>query len=503
MSYKQAIQTELEQLPLQVLTRYVEGKLSSEEAIEVETFVEENPLYADALEGLQQLPDPALAQAASHDIRFRTRHLLRKHTSRISQFTFTQYATAAVAVLVVLFAASAVLYFNALRPQQASPEAAQAAPPPAPLKDEGLPSVTPSFPDENTDNETWSSHEELDSPEEKPGEELAIAEEEVEILEEEDFSEPIVNAPLLADEDEMLSLSKPQSDSCHVGSVTLRMYWKETLTEAQKRAYQNALTPSEAESLLRKQEEQKYAMEKKRSEEQERASSKLMAEAEEISRQQDDTQEEAKTNLANKNDNPVKDSEVTPLDRNAEPSIAASTAGINNKNTQVEGESLLDAMEVTTMKPRNSRRDRKNKKEIASGHTSQPAGVVAPKPTAPPGPEDLKKLDEARSLYYASSFSEAEAILLPFHQTFPAQVEPAFLLGNLYSDTRKPARAVPMYEKVIRKGNSVYLEEARWKLANAYISVNRYGDSKKLLKLIIREKGAHALEAKELLKNFP
>ncbi len=114
MSEQLHIQSELARAPVPVLTRYAEGKLSVTEQAVVESFMEENPLYADALEGLQSLPDPATATAAAAiDIRARTTRLLKqKRKPRINSFNFMQYATAAVAVLVVLFVASSAIYIN-------------------------------------------------------------------------------------------------------------------------------------------------------------------------------------------------------------------------------------------------------------------------------------------------------------------------------------------------------------------------------------------------------
>ena len=113
MSEQLHIQSELARAPVPVLTRYAEGKLSSTEQAVVESFMEENPLYADALEGLQSLPTPATAEAAALDLRARTSRLLaKKRKPRINSFNFMQYATAAVAVLVVLFVASSAIYIN-------------------------------------------------------------------------------------------------------------------------------------------------------------------------------------------------------------------------------------------------------------------------------------------------------------------------------------------------------------------------------------------------------
>jgi tetratricopeptide (TPR) repeat protein len=99
----------LEKEPVAVLTRYLEGDLSVEEIQQLEQVMAEDPFIADALEGLRTMPEPARAHAIGQELKFKAHKLLRAKRPIISLYHFNQYATAAVAVLVILFVATAAI----------------------------------------------------------------------------------------------------------------------------------------------------------------------------------------------------------------------------------------------------------------------------------------------------------------------------------------------------------------------------------------------------------
>ena len=109
MSENLPITEALQKEPVVVLTRYLEGDLSVEETQQLEQVVAEDPFMADALEGLKTMPEPARAQAIGQELKFKAHKLLRAKRPIISLYHFNQYATAAVAVLVVLFVATAAI----------------------------------------------------------------------------------------------------------------------------------------------------------------------------------------------------------------------------------------------------------------------------------------------------------------------------------------------------------------------------------------------------------
>lgn len=105
LQFTEALQKE----PVVVLTRYLEGELSVEETQQLEQVMAEDPFMADALEGLRTMPEPARAQAIGQELKFEAHKLLREKRPILSLYHFNQYATAAVAVLVILFVATAAI----------------------------------------------------------------------------------------------------------------------------------------------------------------------------------------------------------------------------------------------------------------------------------------------------------------------------------------------------------------------------------------------------------
>jgi hypothetical protein len=105
LQFTEALQKE----PVVVLTRYLEGELSLEESQQLEQVMAEDPFMADALEGLRSMPEPARAQAIGQELKFEAHKLLREKRPILSLYHFNQYATAAVAVLVILFVATAAI----------------------------------------------------------------------------------------------------------------------------------------------------------------------------------------------------------------------------------------------------------------------------------------------------------------------------------------------------------------------------------------------------------
>lgn len=105
-----------------MLIRYLEGELSVEETQQLEQVVAEDPFMADALEGLRTMPEPSRAQAIGQELKFKAHKLLRAKRPIVSLFDFNQYATAAVAVLVILFVATAAILLTSRLQESPSAE---------------------------------------------------------------------------------------------------------------------------------------------------------------------------------------------------------------------------------------------------------------------------------------------------------------------------------------------------------------------------------------------
>ncbi len=149
----------LQKEPVAVLTRYLEGGLSVEEIEQLEELMAEDPFMADALEGLRVMPEPGRVQAIGQELRFKAHKLLRAKRPIVSLYQFNQYATAAVAVLLVLFVASAAIILTS-RIQDADETQAiteslpgNQAIPDQPLQEEKLTPFVPAEPAQPTENE--------------------------------------------------------------------------------------------------------------------------------------------------------------------------------------------------------------------------------------------------------------------------------------------------------------------------------------------------------------
>ncbi|MEM6263103.1 MAG: hypothetical protein AAGI38_11390 [Bacteroidota bacterium] len=98
--------------PADTLQQYLQEKLTVDEKAALDELLAENPLYADALEGLKELPEAEQLSAIRADLHRRTRRLLNRQKGGRDRFQFQQYALAAVAVLVVLFIAATVQFMD-------------------------------------------------------------------------------------------------------------------------------------------------------------------------------------------------------------------------------------------------------------------------------------------------------------------------------------------------------------------------------------------------------
>lgn len=98
---------------VEVLQRYLRGEASAEEKQQIESLLEDDPMMADAIEGLQMIDDPAVLQRSLHRIHGHTRQQLKRQISkrdalsrrqsRVQPRNFLPYIGTAAAAIALLF----------------------------------------------------------------------------------------------------------------------------------------------------------------------------------------------------------------------------------------------------------------------------------------------------------------------------------------------------------------------------------------------------------------
>lgn len=412
---KSHIQLELERNPLEVLLRYVEGKLSSPESKTVETLVAENPVYNDALEGLQTMENPALARSMTNDLRFRTRSLLRRTTKpRIAQFNLNQYITSAVAVVVILFAAASVVYFYSRNDVEtagtiASVEQDNTQTTAVDEKDDRLRPFKRTVPAEY---DGPSLTEELiadAAPADAPEGRQSLLDEYNEIPAEE------VSRPSPTETTAAVAAKEAREDTIY---VALRN--DPTLTTDRQAEYDDARTLDEASDSTAVLEEVIAA---------------------------DDFAEAAEEEA------------VVTKSRSSAP---GKTTGVVTQGNTFED-------------PAKAWRERQEKKE---------------------------SLTKKGEMYFnTSKYAQAEKVFLELYTMDQLDPKTQYYLGSTYFYLGRPAEATIYLEQVIRV-SSDYLEEAQWRLADAYLAVNKLEEAKKLLKKISKQNGKYSDRAQAKYKDL-
>ena len=107
---------EHEEPSLETLSRYLKGEMTQDEQAEMEQYMEDYPMYADALEGLQMVQDPEMLHRRLRHLREDARKRLytrtskrekvQKRRSRVQPLNIPRYlgaAAAAIAALIIVF----------------------------------------------------------------------------------------------------------------------------------------------------------------------------------------------------------------------------------------------------------------------------------------------------------------------------------------------------------------------------------------------------------------
>ncbi|MFK7925325.1 MAG: hypothetical protein AB8H47_25440, partial [Bacteroidia bacterium] len=67
---------------LEVLQRYLRGEASADEKAQIETMLEDDPMMADAIEGLEMIKDPAVLQRSIQKINQHSRQQLKRQINK-------------------------------------------------------------------------------------------------------------------------------------------------------------------------------------------------------------------------------------------------------------------------------------------------------------------------------------------------------------------------------------------------------------------------------------
>ncbi|MBL7682220.1 MAG: hypothetical protein JNK00_02575 [Flavipsychrobacter sp.] len=100
----------------ELLTAYLEGKLTAEQQHDVETWMSEFGMEADALEGLQTIPtneSREITNKLNHELQLQLRKKPRRRTKAI---TDNKWAWAAIAVVLLLCVLAYIVLYISSKP---------------------------------------------------------------------------------------------------------------------------------------------------------------------------------------------------------------------------------------------------------------------------------------------------------------------------------------------------------------------------------------------------
>lgn len=496
MSEQLHIQSELARAPVPVLTRYAEGKLSVTEQAVVESFMEENPLYADALEGLQILPDPATATAAAAiDIRARTTRLLKqKRKPRINSFNFMQYATAAVAVLVVLFVASSAIYINFRIGQDhaiSSPQLAE--------RNDNVPEepMYNSSPIESEDEKQLDA-EEKTIPEVEPGLASSVPAEEIPAdnlsptlrdyaspatTPGDVATTPIETTPLgnTTNDNAIASndFSTEPNPSNALKADTLLVVNTPSLSDSKLRSYAGAFSEKEVQVI-----ETALAM----------LSQPTVG----------DYDEDGSTDGF---DDDMLDVKLEATDEVvAEELISARSSAGNTTPTSTSAPNISGKKPVATKKQLKNAEKVKARQQAEAAKKEQEA-LGRNEEERDRRKELAQKKDQVLyvqgTLYFEKKeYKNAQGVFLDLLKTTPKDLNNWLYLGRSYRSDNQPFKAIPCLKAVVDQGGSPQFQLAQWELGLAYLAAGKKEEAKATFTAIKNTAGTYQAQAAEQLRKF-
>jgi tetratricopeptide (TPR) repeat protein len=103
--------------------------------------------------------------------------------------------------------------------------------------------------------------------------------------------------------------------------------------------------------------------------------------------------------------------------------------------------------------------------------------------------------------FNTSKYTDAEKVFLELYTMDQLDPKTQYYLGSTYFYLGRPGEATIYLEQVVRV-SSDYLEEAQWRLVDAYLAVSKLDDAKKLLKKISKQNGKYSDRAQAKYKDL-
>ena len=109
--------------------------------------------------------------------------------------------------------------------------------------------------------------------------------------------------------------------------------------------------------------------------------------------------------------------------------------------------------------------------------------------------------DEALASFAKEGYKEALNLFDQAAILNPNSLKVAYYRGHCYLNTEKPAEAIVTFEQIVAHGDNIFVVDAEWYLALAYIKTNQIQQAKALLEGIEGE--THKASAAKLLSDLP
>jgi tetratricopeptide (TPR) repeat protein len=110
-----------------------------------------------------------------------------------------------------------------------------------------------------------------------------------------------------------------------------------------------------------------------------------------------------------------------------------------------------------------------------------------------------RRFRDAMTRYREGDYAGAVPGLVEAVQLDPDRAQAHFYLGACYLLTQQPARAIPVLEAALARGDSAYAEEARFYLAKAFLATGNAAASRTALEAVVAIQGPRAAEARTLV----
>lgn len=491
--------------PFEELDRYLRGEMGSEERKRLEGKIQEDPMLADMIEGLEAVKDPKLIQQSLSRITAQTqrklayrnnkRDQLQKRRSRVQPRTYHQLSMAVAAGMAFLIVS--VWLFRKIPGNTSAMEADQLitmkmeAPPAesAPMMEKSLP--LPPIPD---------IREEAEEVESEPPADQSFAS-----ISSEGEAEQAAPSPSQTIGNSLPGNAGPVASAAVEAEEEIAL-----LAEAKEQGKAEEEARREAERMLMARQESRRA----REQEQKLAQGRALTEATALppspapSEIQSAAPISVDSAIASQDSDFLNVSEI-PEDRTPEISNGGGTVVQSDQtysSDEISNSIGLDVGKRSVAKAKKNRMDdseypvsswkhayaglpRMTDEERLQGELMR-AGAMA------------EILEEAIQLYnqadYAGSRFKLDEVLL----SSPENVVAKYFMASSYVLEERYEAAMPYYREVINYPEGTFYQDARWELANAYLELGKKRQARKLLVRIAEQAGDYQEAAQAQLKKL-